>query len=238
MTQDDETFARRALELFDLDNLLTYSLLMQGGAIADNFFNNMYMWAHPAQDGGMQYRLAPWDLDMSWGFEKDEIGEEFERWLYFPVLDRMLSLDAGGIRQKAYDIWQQLRTSVFSLEYLEAKIEEYTFLLGESGALMRDAERWGSDMTYPDGYELITFAEMRWPLLDEAMDMILASDGPVDFLERSHYEQKAGAIHLEDDDGYAAYYEAVQAEMERYLQAAEDEYYEDEYYEDDGEYDE
>ena len=76
--EDDEEFAARALELFDLDAMLSYALMMQGGAIADNFFNNMYIWAHPTQ-GGMQYRFAPWDLDVSWGFERHEIGEEYER---------------------------------------------------------------------------------------------------------------------------------------------------------------
>ena len=215
-TEDDEEFAARAPELFDLEDMLTYSLLMQGGAIADNFFNNMYMWAHPAQDGSVQYTLAPWDLDMSWGFEQDEIGEEFERWLYFPALDRMLSLDAGGIRQKAYDVWQRLRGSVLSVEYLEGKIAEYTVLLGESGALMRDAERWGNYMTYPDGYELITFADMRWPLLDEAMETILSTQGPVDFLEKTNYNQKAGDILAETAANYADYYAAMEAESEQF----------------------
>ena len=222
-TEDDEEFARRALEMFDLEDMLTYSLLMQGGAIADNFFNNMYRWAHPVQDGGVRYTLGPWDLDMSWGFEQDEIGEEFERWLYFPVLDRMLSLDAGGIRQMAHDIWQQLRSSVLSLEYLESKIGEYTMLLGESGALMRDAERWGNYMTYPDGYELITFAEMRWPLLDEAMETILTTQGPVDFLEKTNYNQKAGDILAETAANYADYYAAVNAEAEQFAEEEESE---------------
>ena len=212
--EDDEAFAARAPELFDLDNMLRYALLMQGGGIADNFFNNMYMWAQPAKDGSVTYRLSPWDLDIAWGFEKHEIGEEFERWLYFPVLDRMLSLDAGGIRQKAYEIWQELRAGVLSMEYLEEKINEYTFLLGESGALMRDAERWGNYMTYPDGYELITFAQMRWPKLDEAMERIMAGD--VEFLTASNYGQKAGAILLETEAEYADYYAAVEAEIESY----------------------
>lgn len=216
--EDDEAFAARALELFDLEDMLSYSMLMQGGAIADNFFNNMYLWAQTEKDGSVHYRLAPWDLDMSWGFEKDEIGEEFERWLYFPVLDRMLSLDAGGIRQKAYDMWQELRSGVLSMEYLEAKIAEYTFELGESGALMRDAERWGNYMTYPDGYELVTFATMRWPLLDEAMETILTTEGPVDFLEASNYEQKAGDILAETAANYADYYAAMEAESEQYTE--------------------
>ena len=106
----------------------------------------------------------------------------------------MLNLDVGGIRRKAYDLWQQMRSSIFSMETLEARLEEYTMLLGESGALMRDAQRWGNDMTYPDGYEFITFAAMRWPLIDEAMELLVTTDGPVDFLSQSSYGQKAGAI--------------------------------------------
>ncbi|MBR5301307.1 MAG: CotH kinase family protein [Clostridia bacterium] len=213
---DDEAFAARALELFDAQDMLRYALMMQGAAIADNFFNNMYLWAHPTQDGGVQYRLGPWDLDVSWGFEQHEIGEEFERWLFFPVLDRMLNLDVGGIRQKAYDMWQEMRAGIFSMEYLEAKIEQYTLELGESGALMRDAERWGNSMTYPDGYELVTFADMRWPLLDEAMETLLSAEGPVDFLGASNYGQKAGPIRADSQEEYADYYAAVEAEMENY----------------------
>ena len=102
------------------------------------------------------------------------------------------------------------------MEYLEKKIEEYTFQLGESGALMRDAERWGNYMTYPDGYELITFAQMRWPLLDEAMETLVSTEGPVVFLTNSNYNQKAGAIHPESEENYADYYAAVQAEAENY----------------------
>ena len=192
--QDDAEFARRALEIIDVHSMLRHVLLMQGGAIADNFFNNMYIWAHPQKDGGMTYRFSLWDLDMSWGFEKDEIGEEYERWLYFPVADRMLNLDAGGIRQMAYDMWHQMRQTIFSEEQLEERIAQYTVQIGESGALMRDAERWGTEMYYPDGYELINFAGIRWPLIDEAMELLVTTDGPVDFLSRSHYEQKAGDI--------------------------------------------
>ena len=192
--QDNAEFARRAQEIIDVHSMLRHVLLMQGGAIADNFFNNMYIWAHPQKDGGMTYRFSLWDLDMSWGFEKDEIGEEYERWLYFPVADRMLNLDVGGIRQMAYDMWHQMRQTIFSEEQLAERIAQYTVQIGESGALMRDAERWGTEMYYPDGYELVNFAGIRWPLIDEVMELLVTTDGPVDFLSRSHYEQKAGEI--------------------------------------------
>ena len=170
---------------------------MQGCGLADNVFNNMYIWAHPGAEG-TTYRFSLWDLDLAWGFERESIGEHYERWMYFPVIDRMLNLDAGGIRQKAYDLWREMRRTIFSEENLQRHIEAYTNLLGESGALMREAERWGTDMYYPDGYELIDFASVRWPLIDQAMDMLIKTDGPVDFLSASNYAKKGGDIFPEE----------------------------------------
>ena len=198
--EDDEEFVRRSLEIIDVDSMLRHVLLMQGAAIADNFFNNMFIWSYHKPDGNVEYKFSLWDLDMSWGFERDEIGEEYERWLFFPVADRMLNLDAGGIRQKAYDMWQEMRQGIFSMEWLENRVDLYTRMIGGSGALMRDATKWGNYMTYPDGYELITFANIRWPIIDQAMEMLVTTDGPVDFLSQSHYEQKAGDILF--DGGY------------------------------------
>jgi len=156
-------------------------------------FNNMYIWAQPSSKG-TTYRFSLWDLDLAWGFESESIGETYENWMHFPVIDRMLNLDIGGIRKKAYDMWQEMRRTVFSEEKLEERVNQYTFELGESGALMREAERWGKEMYYPDGYELIDFAAIRWPLIDQAMELLIQTDGPVDFLSATNYEQKAGAI--------------------------------------------
>jgi hypothetical protein len=60
----------------------------------------MYIWAHPGAEG-KTYRFSLWDMDLAWGCERESIGEQYENWMYFPVLDRMLNLNAGGIRQKA-----------------------------------------------------------------------------------------------------------------------------------------
>ena len=35
---------------------------------------------------------------------------------------------------------------------------------------------------------------MRWPLIDEAMELLVTTDGPVDFLSQSGYDRKAGDI--------------------------------------------
>jgi len=193
--EDDEAFAEKALARIDMDSALRHLLFVQGCGLADNVFNNMYIWAHPAE-GETIYRFSLWDMDLAWGFERESIGEQYENWMYFPVVDRMLNLNVGGIRQKAYAMWQEMRATVFDEARLEERVAQYTFELGESGALMREAERWETEAYYPDGYELIDFAAVRWPLIDQAMEWLVNTDEPAEFLSASNYRQKAGGIFL------------------------------------------
>lgn len=195
--EDDAAFIEKALARINMDSALRHLLFVQGCGLADNVFNNMYIWAHTGTEG-TTYRFSLWDMDLAWGFERESIGEQYEKWMHFPVIDRMLNLDAGGIRQKAYDLWQEMRRTIFSEENLQRHIEQYTNLLGESGALMREAERWGTEMYYPDGYELVDFASVRWPLIDQAMDMLMETEGPVAFLSATNYAEKAGDILAEE----------------------------------------
>ncbi len=192
-TQDDEAFAARARAIIDEESMLRHVLFVQGCGLADNVFNNMYIWATPG-DGGTTYHFSLWDLDMSWGLETKSIGSEYENWMYFPVADRMLNLDVDGIRARAYHRWQEMRERIFDEEALQARVSQYTALLEDSGAFARDAQRWNTEIHYPDGYEIVTFASIRWPLIDQAMQTLVETDGAVGFLSHSQYEAKGGPI--------------------------------------------
>ena len=61
---DDETFCREAAAHIDVPSLMRYTLLVQGMALCDNIFNNMYVWAHETA-AGVVYRFIPWDMDLS-----------------------------------------------------------------------------------------------------------------------------------------------------------------------------
>ena len=43
---------------------MRYTLLVQGMALCDNIFNNMYVWAHETA-AGVVYCFIPWDMDLS-----------------------------------------------------------------------------------------------------------------------------------------------------------------------------
>ena len=161
--EDDEAFAKKVLRHIDLDSLLRYELIMQAGAMVDNASNNLYIWAHN-ENGTYRYRFAFWDMDLTWGMYA---GDEGERWVELPIADRVIALDVGGAKTKIGEIWENLKARGFTGETVEMLIEQYVHELGDSGAFMRDSERWEKGSFYPDGYEIVDFAGMRFYMMDE-----------------------------------------------------------------------
>jgi len=195
---DDEEFVHKALQLVDLESMIRMDLFVQAGGMTDNIFNNMYIIAHPTERG-IRYSFAPWDMDMTWARKPAEVGEAYENWIYFPIADRMINLNAGGnLRNMVGSVWKEMRETAFNAETIEQLIGEYTFELGESGAWARNAERWSFENYYPDSYEILVFAEIRLELIDRAIDAIVsAGNESVSFLAATQYEGKGTPIELE-----------------------------------------
>ena len=171
---DDDAFCEKALRHIDLDSLLRYELIMQAGAMVDNASNNLYIWAHH-EDGTYRYRFAFWDMDLTWGLYAGELGE---RWVELPIADRVIALDVGGAKTRIGEIWEELKARGFTSETVEEKIAQYVRDLGDSGAFMRDSERWEKGSFYPDGYEIVDFAGTRFAMIDEwVASLALEADG-------------------------------------------------------------
>jgi len=191
--EDDEEFARKALACMDMEYAMRYVLLLQGLGLTDNVFNNLSVWAR--HDGGqIMYHYYPWDLDNSMGLRRDRIGGDFERWIYLPAVDRMISLDAGGIRGKLLDMWTGLRADSWSLESVEARINRYTTELNDSGAFARNAQRWNLEKTIADGYEIISFISTRFAMLDQVLSNFAAHDGKIEMLDYTDYENRSCSL--------------------------------------------
>ena len=171
--EDDEQFARKVLEHIDLDSLLRYELIMQAGAMVDNAANNLYIWAHN-ENGNYRYRFAFWDMDLTWGMYAGDLGE---RWVELPIADRVIALDVGGAKKRLGKIWDSLKARGFTSETVEAYIAQYVHELGDSGAFMRDSERWEKGSFYPDGYEIVDFAGTRFDMIDEWVASLAGESG-------------------------------------------------------------
>ena len=198
--EDDEEFIRQVEKCMDIDALARYVLLMQAGAMTDNVNNNMYVWAKHTS-AGVRYVLAPWDLDMTWGRNDHLLGEMYENWLTFALVDRMIALNAGGVAQKLVDQWKIWKEDVFTLENVEAIVTRLSDELSNSGAIARNAMRWEMTIDDTGGSDIIYAAQMRFEAVDRAMEQIeqmLAGGEVPGFLLGDDYEQRGVPI-------YAAY---------------------------------
>lgn len=161
--EDDAVFNEKALELLDIDSVIRYALFVQACGMTDNEHNNLYIVAHRTEDG-YRYLFAPWDLDVSWGRDDDENAEV---WYDFPIFDRLVELDCGGVvRDRLAAIWKQMRENGFSGENVGSLLDGYNAALNDSGAFYRDAERWNRPNAYSENYSIYSYAAARFEMMD------------------------------------------------------------------------
>lgn len=183
----DEAFIRRAERCMDIESVVRYALLTQAAGLTDNANNNTYIWARSTQ-GHIQYQFVPWDMDMSWGNAWGDItrflGEYYDAWRAFQIVDKVIALNVGGALDLMVKRWDEWRQCIFTTEHVMELIQGYFVELNESGALRRNAVRWGIEAD-TEGYKIIEFADVRFAALDKAMDIVRNRNGQLPaFFER------------------------------------------------------
>ena len=158
---DDETFCREAAAHIDVPSLMRYTLLVQGMALCDNVFNNMYVWAHETA-AGVVYRFIPWDMDLSW---EKEPGAYWDCWMIDALACRVIELDVSGARAELAAQWRQMSEAGFTIDTVREELALYQHELTDSGAFLRDAERWGKEQDEIDVSQIEAVAEYRFELL-------------------------------------------------------------------------
>ncbi|MBR5225502.1 MAG: CotH kinase family protein [Clostridia bacterium] len=176
--EDDAAFEKAALESIDIDSFVRYVIFSEAAGLADNSGNNVFLWAHE-EDGRLVYRYKPWDMDRSWGIDA---GYEFDYWFLLSVADRLLALDVGGARTLALEVWNEMKSKGFTLETVEALVAQYTHELNDSGAALRNAMRWDGEHAIADGFSILSYCQVRFPMFDRLFDALAGSDEPFDFL--------------------------------------------------------
>ena len=149
----------------DIDNAIDtylYLNLIQGqDAVDKELIKNIYITIKKDCDN-LKAIYSPWDMDTTWGNSWDGSGDN-DTLKYNVASDYNQVMESGYLYQlitnKDPNIWQkiigkynELRSSVWSNEFICALLDEYEEDIYYSGAYLRDMARW-PDGTYANAEE-------------------------------------------------------------------------------------
>ena len=171
---DDSTFACEIGQIFDIENVVDWHLLLMFTNNGDGVMKNFYLYK---RDSLTPFRLAIWDYDDSFG--RDGEGElkmtnslpNFDRCLILNRLQNNPYLNYGTQLKQRY---HQLRDSgLFSKWHIEEMMAENDKMI--RAEIGRNFEKWPVDgpgyydaCGYEDELEIIrNYLEIRIPQLDE-----------------------------------------------------------------------
>lgn len=140
---DYEDFLRGAEERFDMDNVVDLLLFLQATNATDNCLKNTFLSTYNVQEQSKWF-FTPWDLDATFGRMSDSrpsgvyglpevytgAVKFFRRIYHSPLADRLKAR------------WDELKTTVYAPDAVNARIEAYAELLVSSGAWARERQRW------------------------------------------------------------------------------------------------
>ena len=177
---DNETFSEKAPVLLDTDGAVNVWIYLQAVLGIDNRGKNMYYVAKSNHHSSRIY-FAPWDMDLTWGDSlREGTGEAlwdvglfpnlYSERINWPIGDRLVELDVEDAREYIREKWRFLRESSFSDESLTQSVDSLVHEIRDSGALVRDRERWPDSNSGAD-YELFKrMALYRMNILDYYFD--------------------------------------------------------------------
>ena len=91
---------------------------------------------------------------------------------------------------------------MFSEAHIESLLTQYASELNDSGAMLRNAERWETETYASDGQDILDFVNIRFALLDETIERLSEPNAPrALFLERTGWGEKSNPIEWAEDDG-------------------------------------
>jgi len=140
---DDNTFARLVPDVFDLDNVIDWHLLLLLSNNGDGIIKNYYLYK---QAQSSPYRIAIWDYDHSYGRDGDGEINMLERMLDCKrsvLLKRLMVTDAQDYNNRLATRWNKLRQDLFTQEKISQMMEANKSKI--SLGLQAENERWPVD---------------------------------------------------------------------------------------------
>lgn len=150
VNSSNEEFKKHVHEYFDIPVIIDYYLFVLVLNAIDNEGKNMY-WAVYDQTKNKKITPAVWDLDISMGarsaeqYNKEFSSPEFNSGDVLYLITRLKNLDVDHFNFKVGTRYAELRKTVFSINNLQKRYEQYYDLLVRSGAAERETMKWSMD---------------------------------------------------------------------------------------------
>ena len=147
-----------AESILNMGNAVDYNLFNLFTCGMDNIMKNVYFLADYQSNGNYQIIKIPWDLNMTWGNSWiDDPDCNFNRFQeknfyaedgWIPDMYRLYEDRPEEIGRLLSDRWQELRRDIVTRENLYEKLDLEFSYLHDSGAYMRNQQKW----PHGDGY--------------------------------------------------------------------------------------
>ncbi len=165
-----------ASAILNMENAIDYNLFNMLICGMDNIMKNIYFQADYQSDGSYKFIKIPWDLNMTWGNSWiDDINCNFNRFQeknfdsYNGWSQDMYCLyehAPGEIGPLLADRWQELRQNIITKESLYEKVDAEFSYLYDSGAYVRNRQKWPPKGEYWQDSYIYEYIDRRIDFLD------------------------------------------------------------------------
>ena len=151
-TSSDSDFCADVARYFDLPSVRDYALFIELLFATDNSAKNVY-WAAQNYAVNPQLTPIPWDLDGTFGRDWNgnssglEAHRDYRKYLIgeghqSTLMERLYKLNPDDWNEQMAERYRQLRRTHFDPDRLAQRFDAYLQLLEQSGANVREEERW------------------------------------------------------------------------------------------------
>ncbi|MBQ8858134.1 MAG: CotH kinase family protein [Lachnospiraceae bacterium] len=174
---DEEEFAENVSSMLDEDNAMRLWLYIQLIAGYDQQKKNVFYVARHEGDS-YYFTFAPWDLDLTYGHRSDANPDTLytrydegmvTKYFHWETGDRLIRENVNGAADKMQKLYGELRKTVLSDEAIEAQAAQFNHVVRDSGAYIREQQRWPESALAENAEIVLNFAKERMAYLDTAL---------------------------------------------------------------------
>lgn len=237
----NSTDSEALLESIDVDNAIDIYLfinLIQGSDNAGrDRIKNMFLAFYQDESGKDTMLYCPWDLDLTWGNQYTDVSGFNSVNPYSITSDKNVLMESGYLYQimlngdtdifdRIQEKYWMLRETTWSEEFIDSMIDKYEKEIFDSGAYLRDMNRWPQGSYINPGDKLSVFRSYVHDRLsenDEYMRRMTDYQDSSIFVQRSakhkDFENATYLMEIQDnsylqDSDYVDFFEFIGINME------------------------